>query len=79
MNLNVLLTGKEEKMKESIWLITKTTWIIVPILLSSILFTYTSCGVSQNTITNKIVEQTILAREHQALDRWAAGDPPVLQ
>jgi uncharacterized protein (TIGR02246 family) len=75
MNLNVLLTSKEEKMKESIWLITKTTWIIVPILLSSILFTCTSCGVSQNTITNKIVEQTIFAREHQALDRWAAGDP----
>ncbi|OGC93482.1 MAG: hypothetical protein A2W25_05605 [candidate division Zixibacteria bacterium RBG_16_53_22] len=29
----------------------------------------------QDTLSQKNVEQTILAREHQWLDRWAAGDP----
>ena len=45
------------------------------ILMFAILLTVASCQNKQNTMTQKDVEQAILAQEHKALDRWAAGDP----
>ena len=45
------------------------------ILLLSTLLIFTSCGKKQNTQTQVNVEQTILAKDRQGLDRWAAGDP----
>ena len=45
------------------------------ILLLATLLIFTSCGKKQNTLTQVNVEQTILAKDRQALDRWAAGDP----
>lgn len=45
------------------------------LLLLSILLLFTSCEMKQDTLTQKKVEETILAREHKTLDRWAAGDP----
>ena len=45
------------------------------ILLVSILFFFISCEMKQDTSTQATVEQAILAKERQALDRWAAGDP----
>ena len=35
----------------------------------------TSCETKQVTLTQEEVEQTVLALERQALDRWAAGNP----
>ena len=45
------------------------------ILILSILLIFTSCEMKQNTLTQEEVKETILAKERQALDRWAAGDP----
>ena len=45
------------------------------ILLLAVLFIVTSCEMKKDTLTQENVEQTILAKEHQWLDRWAAGDP----
>jgi len=45
------------------------------ILLVSILLIFTSCEMEQDTLVLENVEQDILAKERQALDRWSAGDP----
>lgn len=45
------------------------------ILFCSISLIFASCETKQDTPTQENVEQTILAMERQALDRWAAGDP----
>ncbi len=45
------------------------------ILLVSILLIFTSCEMEKSTLTEEDVEQTILAKERKALDRWSAGDP----
>jgi len=45
------------------------------ILLFSILSIFISCEKKQEALTQENVEQTILAKERQWLDRWAAGDP----
>ena len=45
------------------------------ILLVSILLIFTSCEMEQDTLILENVEQDILAKERQALDRWSAGDP----
>jgi hypothetical protein len=45
------------------------------ILFVSILLIFTSCEVEQDTLIPENVEQAILAKEHQALVRWSAGDP----
>lgn len=45
------------------------------ILFFPILLIFSSCETKQETPTQEDVEQTILAKERQALDRWAAGDP----
>lgn len=45
------------------------------ILLVSILLIFTSCEMEQDTLIIENVEQAILAKERQALDRWSAGDP----
>lgn len=44
-------------------------------LLLSILIILSSCEMKQDILTQQEVEQTILVMEHQALDRWSAGDP----
>jgi uncharacterized protein (TIGR02246 family) len=44
--------------------------LILPILLILI-----SCDMKQKPLTAEEVEKIILAKERQALDRWAAGDP----
>jgi len=44
-------------------------------LLVSILLIFTSCEMEQDTLILENVEQDILAKERQALDRWSAGDP----
>jgi hypothetical protein len=45
------------------------------ILLVSIFMVFTSCEMKQDTLTQEKIEQVILAKERQALDHWAAGDP----
>jgi ketosteroid isomerase-like protein len=45
------------------------------LLLLSILLLFTSCAMKQDALTQKKVEETILAQERKTLDRWAAGDP----
>ncbi len=45
------------------------------ILLVSILLIFTSCEMEEDTLILENVEQTILAKERQALDRWSSGDP----
>ncbi len=45
------------------------------ILLLSILLIFTSCEMKQDTMTQENIEQAILAKERQALDLWAQGDP----
>jgi ketosteroid isomerase-like protein len=45
------------------------------ILFISILMIFTSCEMQDNTTTQENVEQAILAKERQALDHWAQGDP----
>ncbi len=45
------------------------------ILLVSILLIFTSCEMERDTLILEDVEQVILAKERQALDRWSAGDP----
>lgn len=48
----------------------KNLFLFIAILLISI-----SCEKKQDTQTQQNVEQIILAKERQALDRWSAGDP----
>lgn len=45
------------------------------ILLLTFLLIFTSCESKQNTSTQENAEQTILAKERQALDLWSKGDP----
>lgn len=45
------------------------------ILLLFILLIFTSCEMKQDTMTQENVEQAIIAKERQALDLWAQGDP----
>ncbi len=45
------------------------------ILLLPILLIFTSCQKKQDIPAEENVEEVILAMEHQALDRWSAGDP----
>ena len=45
------------------------------VLLLSILLTFASCAVKQNTLTREDVEKTILAQERKMWDRWSSGDP----
>ncbi len=45
------------------------------ILLLFTLLIFTSCCTKQDTQTQMNVEETILAKDRQTLDRWAAGDP----
>lgn len=45
------------------------------ILLLSIVLLFTACETQRAVMTQEEVEQAILAREHDALDNWSAGDP----
>ncbi|MCK4585577.1 nuclear transport factor 2 family protein [candidate division WOR-3 bacterium] len=45
------------------------------ILLFSFLLIFISCEMKKSTPTQENVEQAILAKERQALDHWAQGDP----
>jgi len=45
------------------------------VLLLPVLLIFISCEPKQQALSQEEVENTILAKERQALDRWAAGDP----
>ncbi len=45
------------------------------LLFLPLMLLLTSCETKPTALTQDNVEQTILALERQALDRWAAGDP----
>ncbi|MFC1784724.1 YybH family protein [Candidatus Neomarinimicrobiota bacterium] len=50
--------------------------LVAVLMLIPLMLLITSCAKKQSSVTQEEVEQTILAIEHKAMDRWSADSDP---